>query len=155
MKGGIKSWRINIMVVMIVVVVVFMWEVKTGRAEVSAEECKEERRIGIDLCKQVVYGNDPTPACCERVRLTHLECVCPMITPKLAPLIDVNRAVRLIEGCGRKVPRHFKCGGTYVLSISISISISISYPFFSFFFFYVFFDINSFYILRHNTLSWI
>ncbi|CAB4309851.1 unnamed protein product [Prunus armeniaca] len=31
--------------------------------------------------------------------------------PKVAATIhDINRAVRLIEGCGRRVPRHFKCG---------------------------------------------
>ncbi|RVW70373.1 hypothetical protein CK203_060564 [Vitis vinifera] len=48
---------------------------------------------------------------CSRVaRVTHVECVCPLITPKLAALIDVNKAVRVIEGCGRKVPRHYKCG---------------------------------------------
>ena len=107
MKGG-KSW--GVMVVM-VVVLLGMWEVKTGSAAMSAAECKEERRLGIKVCTPVVYGNDPTPACCERVRVTHVECVCPMITPKLAPLIDVDRLVRLIKGCGRKVPRHFKCGG--------------------------------------------
>ncbi|RVW50836.1 hypothetical protein CK203_101836 [Vitis vinifera] len=85
-----------------------MWEVKTGSAAPSAAECKEERRLAINACKPVVYGKDPSPACCERARVTHIECVCPVITPKLAALIDVNRAVRLIEGCGRKVPRHYK-----------------------------------------------
>ena len=117
MNGG-KSWGV---MVVLVVLLLGMWEVKTGSAAMSAAECKEERRLGIKVCTPVVYGNDPTPACCERVRVTHVECVCPMITPKLAPLIDVDRLVRLIKGCGRKVPRHFKCGGIYVL---------ISFPFF-------------------------
>ncbi|KAJ9701482.1 hypothetical protein PVL29_006715 [Vitis rotundifolia] len=98
------------MVVLVVVLVVGMWEVKTSSAAPTAAECKEERRLGINVCQPVVYGKDPSPACCERVRVTHLECVCPVITPKLAALIDVNKAVRLIEGCGRKVPRHYKCG---------------------------------------------
>ena len=113
MKGG-KSW--SVMVVMAAAaVVVCMWEVKAagGGAAPSAEECKEERRVGINACKPVVYGFNPSPACCERVRVTHLECVCPVITPKLAPLIDINRAVRLVQGCGRKVPRHYKCGGVF------------------------------------------
>ncbi|TYI52381.1 hypothetical protein E1A91_D12G244100v1 [Gossypium mustelinum] len=52
----------------------------------------------------------PFDGLCQRVRVTHLECVCPVITPKLAALIDVNRAIRLIQGCGRSVPRHYKCG---------------------------------------------
>ena len=118
MNGG-KS--LGVMVVM-VVVVLGMWEVKTGSAAPSAAECKEERRLAINACKPVVYGKDPSPACCERARVTHIECVCPVITPKLAALIDVNRAVRLIEGCGRKVPRHYKCG-----SMSTFLSPSLNY----------------------------
>ncbi|KAL6349312.1 hypothetical protein AAG906_033968 [Vitis piasezkii] len=77
-----------------VVLLLGMWEVKTGSAAMSAAECKEERRLGIKVCTPVVYGNDPTPACCERVRVTHVE--------------YVDRLVRLIKGCGRKVHRHFK-----------------------------------------------
>ncbi|KAJ4712635.1 Bifunctional inhibitor/plant lipid transfer protein/seed storage helical domain [Melia azedarach] len=99
--------------VVLVVVAVFvgiLWEAKIGCAQLSAAQCKEERRIGLNQCKPVLYRKLPTPACCERVRVSHVECVCPVITPKLAALIDVNRAIRLIEGCGRRVPRHFKCG---------------------------------------------
>ncbi|XP_021291943.1 uncharacterized protein LOC110422378 [Herrania umbratica] len=86
------------------------WEVKMAGAELSDAQCKEERNLGINACKPVVYGKLPSPECCQRVRVTHLECVCPVISPQLAALIDVNRAVRLIEGCGRRVPRHYKCG---------------------------------------------
>ncbi|XWS49651.1 hypothetical protein CRYUN_Cryun12cG0021400 [Craigia yunnanensis] len=99
--------------VVLVVVVAFagdMWEVKMAGAALSASQCKEERTLAINACKPVIYGKLPTPECCQRVRVTHLECVCPVITPQIAPLIDVNRAIRLIEGCGRKVPRHYKCG---------------------------------------------
>ncbi|KAK3023227.1 hypothetical protein RJ639_043339 [Escallonia herrerae] len=76
----------------------------------SAAQCKEERRIGLNACKQVLHFKLPTPECCERVRVSHVECVCPVITSKLLALIDLNKAIRLIEGCGRRVPRHFKCG---------------------------------------------
>ncbi|KAA8522140.1 hypothetical protein F0562_012825 [Nyssa sinensis] len=107
--GGMmgRSWAI---IVLLVLTVVGKWEVKMASAALSAAQCKEERRIGINACKPVVYGKLPTPECCERVRVSHIECVCPVITPKLAALIDLNRAIRLIEGCGRRVPRHYKCG---------------------------------------------
>ena len=121
MKG--KTW--GVMVVM-VVAVVGMWEVKMCGA-VSGADCKEERRVAINACKPILYGKDPTPACCERIRVTHIECVCPVITPKLAALVDVNRMVRLIEGCGRNVPRHYKCGS--MLSLSLSLSLSLPYLF--------------------------
>ncbi|XVE57542.1 hypothetical protein DITRI_Ditri04bG0098600 [Diplodiscus trichospermus] len=98
------------MVLMVVAIGGGMWEVRMGGAELSAAECKEERSLAVNACKPVVYGKLPSPECCQRVRVTHLECVCPVITPKLAALIDLNRAIRLIEGCGRKVPRHYKCG---------------------------------------------
>ncbi|CAL5355834.1 unnamed protein product [Camellia sinensis] len=105
MSDLIRSWVIWVMVVGVVV-----GGPAPASAALSAAECKEERRVGINACKPVVYGKLPTPECCERVRVSHIECVCPVITPKLAALIDVNRAVRLVEGCGRRVPRHFKCG---------------------------------------------
>ena len=84
---------------------------------VSGAECEEERRL-------VLYGKDPTPACCERIRVTHIECVCPVITPKLAALVDVNRMVRLVEGCGRNVPRYNKCDSS-MFSLSLSLSLSL------------------------------
>ncbi|XP_022777087.1 uncharacterized protein LOC111318479 [Durio zibethinus] len=96
---------------LVVVAVASMWEVKMAGAELSAAQCKKERSLGVNACKQVVYGKLPTPECCQRVRVTHFECVCSVITPKLAALIDLNRAIRLIEGCGRRAPRHYKCGG--------------------------------------------
>ncbi|XP_022738418.1 uncharacterized protein LOC111291099 [Durio zibethinus] len=96
--------------VLVMVGVAGMWEVKMAGAQLSDAECKEERTLAINACKPVVYGKLPSPECCQRVRVTHLECVCPVITPKLAALIDLNRAIRLIEGCGRKVPRQYKCG---------------------------------------------
>ncbi|KAL5748368.1 hypothetical protein ACOSP7_025404 [Xanthoceras sorbifolium] len=58
--------------------------------------------------KTIVFG--PSAACCGRVRVSHFECVCPLVTPKLASLINVNHAINLLKRCGRTVPRHFKCG---------------------------------------------
>ncbi|TXG51237.1 hypothetical protein EZV62_023761 [Acer yangbiense] len=101
---------VGLMVLVVVIVAVGNWEVKMAGATLSAAQCKEERRIGLNECKPVLYGKLPSPSCCERVRVSHVECVCPLVTPKLAALIDLNRAIRLIEGCGRRVPRHFKCG---------------------------------------------
>lgn len=106
-KMEAKRWSSFIL---LVVVVLGMWEVNKADAALSAAQCKEERRLGLNACKPVIYGKLPSPACCERVRVSHLECVCPVITPKLAALIDLDRFIRLIEGCGRRVPRHFKCG---------------------------------------------
>ncbi|XP_057477474.1 uncharacterized protein LOC130765221 [Actinidia eriantha] len=105
----IKGWSWTILALLVAVVVVG-WEARMADAAPTAAQCKEERRVGINACKPVVYGKLPTPECCERIRVGHTECVCPVITPKLAALIDVNRFVKLIEGCGRRVPRHFKCG---------------------------------------------
>lgn len=100
--------------VLLVIVVVEVWVAQA----LSETQCKQERELAVNACKPVVYGRPPSPACCERVRVTHVECVCPIITPKLAALIDVNRAIRLIQGCGRRVPRHFKCGSKFSLSLS-------------------------------------
>ncbi|KAL6279873.1 hypothetical protein ACE6H2_016754 [Prunus campanulata] len=97
---------------LVLVVVLGMGEViKMGGAAPSAAQCHEERALAVTACMPVVFGKLPTPQCCERARVSHTECICPVITPKVAATIhDINRAVRLIEGCGRRVPRHFKCG---------------------------------------------
>ncbi|WJZ82569.1 hypothetical protein VitviT2T_002317 [Vitis vinifera] len=67
-------------------------------------------------------GKSPTPACCQSVRVTHLECVCPVITPKLAALVDVNRMIKLVDGCGRRLPRHDKCGTMLFFYLSLSLT---------------------------------
>ncbi|KAJ8531035.1 hypothetical protein K7X08_025766 [Anisodus acutangulus] len=73
-------------------------------------ECKAERTILVNACKSVVTRRPPSPFCCQRLRLTHIQCVCSVITPKLAALVDVKYAIKVIQSCGRQVPRHFKCG---------------------------------------------
>ncbi|KAF8379184.1 hypothetical protein HHK36_028613 [Tetracentron sinense] len=107
--GGMKgnSWAFMLLFVLLVV---GKWEVKV--AAVTANECKEERRLGTKACRPVVYGSVPSPACCERVRVTRIECVCPFVSPKLADLINanLNHIAKQIEGCGRRLPSHFKCG---------------------------------------------
>lgn len=109
-----KGVMVAVMMVVMMVAVVAMGDEATP----SAAECKEEKRLAIHACMPVVYWKDPSPACCERIRVTHVNCVCPVVTPKLAALVDVNRAVQVIQSCGRKVPRHYKCGSTSTTFIS-------------------------------------
>ncbi|CAN4078094.1 unnamed protein product [Withania somnifera] len=93
-----------------VVVILCGWEIKIGNGEVSEAVCREERRLGKKACLPVLFGRNPSAECCERARVTHLECFCPIVTPKFAAILNVKRLVRLIQGCGRTVPRNFKCG---------------------------------------------
>ncbi|CAH1453849.1 unnamed protein product [Lactuca virosa] len=95
----------NLMIVLILMIILAM-----TRAAPSAAQCKKEKRLAINACISVLYGRPPSSSCCKRARVSHVKCICPVITPKLAALINVNRFVKLIEGCGRRVPRHFKCG---------------------------------------------
>lgn len=110
-------------ILILVVVVVGMWPEKSmmkmaSAAKMSAKKCKEERRVGVNACKEIVYGQNPTSECCKWMKVAHLDCVCPVITPKLAALVDVNRMVKLVKDCGRKLPRHYKCGSMFSLSLS-------------------------------------
>ncbi|KAL3497629.1 hypothetical protein ACH5RR_040361 [Cinchona calisaya] len=102
----VRSW-----IMMIIMILLFLClYTNSASAAPSEAQCKLEKKLGVNACKEVLYGKPPSSDCCERIRVTDIECVCPVITPKLAALVDVNRAIRLIEGCGRIVPRHFKCG---------------------------------------------
>ncbi|XP_021286654.1 uncharacterized protein LOC110418292 [Herrania umbratica] len=100
-----------ILVVVVVVVAACVSEVPMGRGDLSPAQCKEEQRLLVNACRAVIFGLSPSPSCCERVRATHVECVCPVITPQLAALIGVERTtIKQIESCGRTVPHNFKCG---------------------------------------------
>lgn len=95
--------------VVVSLVVVGEWEVRKVSGGMSAAQCKEERRIGVIACNNIAFGGSPSAYCCQRIRVSHVECVCPVITKKFA-FVDINHYVRLVQGCGRRVPRHFKCG---------------------------------------------
>ncbi|CBI38539.3 unnamed protein product, partial [Vitis vinifera] len=82
-------------------------------ADTSPSQCKEERNLLVNACRPVLYGQNPSADCCQRVRVSHVECVCPYVSTKTAAIIEVlgvPKAVKKIEGCGRTVPRKFKCG---------------------------------------------
>ncbi|XP_023553186.1 uncharacterized protein LOC111810675 [Cucurbita pepo subsp. pepo] len=102
---GMRRWGL-VLAVVAVVMAVAVGEV----AALTPAQCKAERDMAVKECLAVVFGSNPSPACCQRARVSHTECICPAVTPKLMTYVDPNRAIRLIESCGRKVPRHFKCG---------------------------------------------
>ncbi|XP_024176377.1 uncharacterized protein LOC112182160 [Rosa chinensis] len=88
-----------------------VWDVvPVAMGDTTPSQCKEEKKLLVDACKAVVTGSDPSAYCCQRLRVTHVECVCPYVTPKLANLLNVPRIIKQIEGCGRTVPHNFKCG---------------------------------------------
>ncbi|KAL6977597.1 hypothetical protein U1Q18_026389 [Sarracenia purpurea var. burkii] len=108
--GSSCSGRLFLLVVVVAAaVVVGVWEVPVVNGA-SPSECKEERRLLKNECMPVIFGQEPSGACCQRVRVTQVECVCPYVTPKLAALIGVERTIKKIESCGRTVPHNFKCG---------------------------------------------
>ncbi|CBI23386.3 hypothetical protein VitviT2T_002324 [Vitis vinifera] len=108
-KCSSSSWAFW---VLILLGMMLMARVVEG-AELSPSQCKQERQLGINSCKAVVFGQPASPACCQRIRVSHWECVCPAFNPKLAALIDINKAIKILQTCGRKVPHHFKCGSLY------------------------------------------
>ncbi|XP_047340557.1 uncharacterized protein LOC124944127 [Impatiens glandulifera] len=110
MVGQMNVRYFRALVTVITVIVTVEMSGGATSSSPSPSDCRKERTVAIMACKPVVYGMPPSPYCCHRVRVTHVDCVCPEITPKLAALIDVERSVQLIEGCGRRVPHNYKCG---------------------------------------------
>ncbi|KAK2965350.1 hypothetical protein RJ640_013813 [Escallonia rubra] len=95
-------------VVLLVLALLGVWDVKMASAAPSPAECKEEQRLGINACSPVLFGQQPSAACCNRVRVSHVECICPAISPRLASRIGNDRFVRLVRGCGRSFPPRAK-----------------------------------------------
>ncbi|KAL6272892.1 hypothetical protein ACE6H2_023584 [Prunus campanulata] len=98
----------------LVVVGVLVQMVPMAEGDTTPSQCKQEKDLLVSACKSAVINNiigrSPSAYCCQLVRVTHVECVCPYVTPKLANLIPLRRTIKQIEGCGRSVPRNFKCG---------------------------------------------
>ncbi|KAK9095845.1 hypothetical protein Sjap_021342 [Stephania japonica] len=95
--------------VTLVVLLIFALPIQTVQG-LSPAECKLLVNILVSACPEVINRKPPSAYCCQRIRVTPEECVCSRITPQLAVLIDVNYAVKVVQGCGRPVPRHHKCG---------------------------------------------
>ncbi|XP_010053545.1 uncharacterized protein LOC104441967 [Eucalyptus grandis] len=112
---GLGSEGVWTLVMVLGLALVALSEVRAvhGAARLSPTQCKEERRLAVNTCKPIVFGQPPSPGCCERVRLSHYQCVCPVFTPRVANLINVNKAIKLFQSCGRRIPHHFKCGSLY------------------------------------------
>uniref|UniRef100_A0A7C9DM66 Bifunctional inhibitor/plant lipid transfer protein/seed storage helical domain-containing protein n=1 Tax=Opuntia streptacantha TaxID=393608 RepID=A0A7C9DM66_OPUST len=108
-ESGIIMLKKALMMVL-VVACYFNGVIKAEEWGLTPAQCHEERRILISACKPVLMRIPPSSFCCERVRVAHAGCVCPEITPKIAPLIDVNYAISVVQSCGRQVPRHYQCG---------------------------------------------
>ncbi|KAJ0054349.1 hypothetical protein Pint_01332 [Pistacia integerrima] len=96
--------------VVLMVVVMGVFEIPMVKGAISPSQCEQEKRLLVNACRAVVLGQNPSANCCQRVRVTHFECVCPYVTPKLAALLGVQRTIKQVQGCGRTVPRNFKCG---------------------------------------------
>ncbi|KAB2602793.1 hypothetical protein D8674_003798 [Pyrus ussuriensis x Pyrus communis] len=88
-----------------------------AKADTSPSQCKQEVGHVHDECRSVILpGRNPSALCCQLVRAAHVKCVCSYVTPKVANFIPVRRTIRQIEGCGRSVPRNFKCGSEFSTS---------------------------------------
>ncbi|KAL7103572.1 hypothetical protein ACP275_08G187900 [Erythranthe tilingii] len=107
MKGSSSSLIIMIQAVALMIMVV----VPVAVLGQTPSECNDEKNKLENGCRAVIFGRDPTEACCQQVRAAHLSCVCPLVTPALVAAIGgAQRVIRLVRGCGRTVPRNFKCG---------------------------------------------
>ncbi|KAI3691593.1 hypothetical protein L6452_31390 [Arctium lappa] len=105
MGGGATKIMVVLMVVVVVVVSA------ASAATPTAAQCQQERWLAVTACRSLLDGGFPSPQCCQRARVSHAQCICPAVTPAVMAIVgDVNRAIRLIESCHRRVPHHFKCG---------------------------------------------
>ncbi|KAJ4849320.1 hypothetical protein Tsubulata_019127 [Turnera subulata] len=109
MEGGGSLWLLTFLVGLSLVTHEMTM---VGGADLSPSQCKEEIRLGTNACVRVeiMAGKPASPECCQRVRVSHVECICPVVSAQIASIFPVDKAIKLLQGCGRQVPRHFKCG---------------------------------------------
>ncbi|KAK9162025.1 hypothetical protein Syun_002927 [Stephania yunnanensis] len=84
-KRGMSSAMIHH--VTLVMLLVFALPIQTVQGGLSHAECKLLVNILVSACSEVINRKPPSDYCCQRIRVTPEECVCPRITPQLAVLI--------------------------------------------------------------------
>ena len=121
--GKKKKRSMRAVLMLVVAALVCIWgNIHIARANMSPTECKVETKLAGNACLAVLYGKSPSADCCQRVRVTHVECVCPYISPKVASIIrayGLNKLIKKIEGCGRAVPHNLKCGSKFSMAFFI------------------------------------
>ncbi|KAL6985874.1 hypothetical protein U1Q18_019246 [Sarracenia purpurea var. burkii] len=112
--SGRSSWAVAVPFLTVAVALVVASELRVAGADnLTPSQCRDERQLGIKECKPVMFGAAPSAACCVRMRVSHVECACPVIDPKLAAILTLDRVVKLLRTCGRAVPHKFQCGSLY------------------------------------------
>ncbi|XP_047310085.1 uncharacterized protein LOC124913714 [Impatiens glandulifera] len=97
----------------ICIVLMIIVSIPVSAQSPSLSDCAIERKNGIKACKGVIFGQFPSAYCCKLVRTFHFECACPVFDAKLAALLDVKKASKVLRDCHRAVPRGLKCGSLY------------------------------------------
>ncbi|XP_047310035.1 uncharacterized protein LOC124913667 [Impatiens glandulifera] len=97
----------------ICIVLMIIVSIPVSAQRPSPSECSLEIKNGVASCKGVIFGLNPSAACCKLVRTFHYECACPVIDAKLATLLTVKIATKGLRDCGRDVPHKFQCGSLY------------------------------------------
>ncbi|XP_047963799.1 uncharacterized protein LOC125208258 [Salvia hispanica] len=101
-----KRWAAFVAVAMVMVMVA-----SAAAQGLSPSQCSNQKNNLKYTCRNVVVGGKPSEGCCQLVRAANTECLCQFVTPKLvAALGGAARAIGLVRGCGRTIPRNFKCG---------------------------------------------
>ncbi|KAE8055497.1 hypothetical protein FH972_012335 [Carpinus fangiana] len=103
----------RIFMLLLAMVVLTMWEARMGSAAQSAAECKEEVDMLTKECiLSIRHKTNASPRCCELVRASHAQCVCPKatLTESIILKFRLVDAIRFVGHCGLRVPLHFKCG---------------------------------------------
>ncbi|RVW21764.1 hypothetical protein CK203_112857 [Vitis vinifera] len=88
--------------VLVVAVLVCIWgNIHLASADISPTGCKEERKLAGNACQPVLYGKDPSANCCQCVRVTHVECICPYVSPRSLPSFEpmvLKSSLRKLKG---------------------------------------------------------
>ncbi|XP_008234176.1 PREDICTED: uncharacterized protein LOC103333161 [Prunus mume] len=89
---------LSMVVCLFLVVGVWVVVVPPAKGDTTPSQCKEEKDLLMGACKNaIIIGGSPSAYCCQRVRVTHFECVCPYVTPKVATSIPIGRTIKQIE----------------------------------------------------------
>lgn len=96
------------------------------RAEVCNGDVRRLRERCMQFCLKPGPPTDPSPECCDAIKIADVACVCDNEPPNLPDKVSLEKVAYIWKFCGRPLESGMKCGSKFFRFISLFIHISLA-----------------------------
>ncbi|KNA07696.1 hypothetical protein SOVF_169470 [Spinacia oleracea] len=100
--------------VLVLVIILGLIGAYYGNIKVGNGQCNGDLQGLITQCAVFVQKPgpimNPSPTCCNVLRIIDVACMCTHITPQVEQLISMPKAMHSLQFCGKPMPHGSRCG---------------------------------------------